>query len=76
MKKWMYDCVLEAPENCRQILQNKDKLVSGLTDIYTSKNYTKIVIAASGSSFNIASCAKYAMEKYLGKKVEVIHPRR
>lgn len=73
MKKWMYDCVLEAPENCRQILQNKDKLVSGLTDIYTSKNYTKIVIAASGSSFNIASCAKYAMEKYLGKKVEVIH---
>lgn len=73
MKKWMYDCVLEAPENCKRILRDKDKLVGSLADLYAAKDYSEIVIAASGSSYNIACCAKYAMEKYLNRKIEIIH---
>lgn len=73
MKKWMYDCIMEAPQNCMDILKNKETLLNGLVSKYCSGEYDEIVIAASGSSYNIASCAKYAMEELLDIKVDVIY---
>lgn len=73
MKKWMVDCVLEAPSTCESILKNKDSLLKGLVEQFCSKDYKEIVLVASGSSYNIASCSKYAIQHYLKVKVELVH---
>ena len=73
MKKWMYDSVLEAPTNCQEIFDHNKELTEGLVKAYCKKDYSGIVIAASGSSYNIACCAKYAMEEILDTSVEVIY---
>jgi len=73
LKKWMIDSIMEAPETCRNLYEKRDKYVSKLTDIYLAKPYKEIVMVASGSSFNIASCSKYAMEAYLNVRVTCIN---
>ncbi len=73
MKKWMYDSVLEAPTNCQEIFDHNKELTEGLVKAYCKKDYSGIVIAASGSSYNIACCAKYAMEEILDTSIEVIY---
>lgn len=74
MMKWMTDCILEAPLVCMNMLKNKDKITSKIVDLYTAKKYEKIVLVGSGSSYNIAMCAKYGLEKFLQLPVEVISP--
>lgn len=73
MYKWMYDCVEEAPAACKRIMKNRESLLNELVELYLSKDYSKVLIVASGSSFNIANCAKYAMEDNLKKRVEVLN---
>lgn len=72
--KWMTDCVNEAPVVCASMLKNRETIVSDLVKLYTAKSYSKIVLVGSGSSNNIASCAKPIIEKILKKKVEVYTP--
>lgn len=72
MKKWMIDCVMETPETCEHLLKNKESLSNRLAEIFLAKPYKKIVMVASGSSYNIAQCARYAMQAYTGVKVEVL----
>lgn len=73
MNKWMYDCVLEAPGTCKSIMDNKDDLLKSLVDLYLSKDFEEILFVASGSSYNIANCAKYAIQKFLKVRVTVIN---
>ena len=73
MKKWMYDCVLETPATAEAMFKNKDALVGKLVDLFLAKDYKKIVMVASGSSYNIANCSKYAIQNYLGVKVDLIN---
>ena len=73
MNKWMYDCILEAPGTCKDIIEKKDVLLKGLIDLYLSKEFEEIVFVASGSSYNIANCAKYAIQKFLKVRVTVIN---
>ena len=64
MKKWMYDCVLETPATAEAMFKNKDALVGKLVDLFLAKDYKKIVMVASGSSYNIANCSKYARTSF------------
>ena len=73
MKKWMYDCVLETPATAEAMFKNKEALVGKLVDLFLAKDYKKIVMVASGSSYNIANCSKYAIQTYLGVKVDLIN---
>ncbi|MDD4643055.1 MAG: SIS domain-containing protein [Erysipelotrichaceae bacterium] len=73
MNKWMYDCIEEAPSACKRIMKNRESLLNELVELYLSKDYSKVLIVASGSSFNIANCAKYAMEDNLKKRVETVN---
>ncbi len=69
----MNDCILEAPKACDDIIKNRNDLLNELVELFLVKSYKKIVLVASGSSFNIANCAKYAMEEFLDIKIECIH---
>lgn len=64
----------EAIVRSRAIIQDKDELVGTLVDIYLAKEVAKIVIIASGSSFNIAMSAKWYLQKYLKREVKVVWP--
>ena len=58
---------------CKDIIEKKDVLLKGLIDLYLSKEFEEIVFVASGSSYNIANCAKYAIQKFLKVRVTVIN---
>jgi glucoselysine-6-phosphate deglycase len=70
----MKDCILETPATMAHILQNRESLTGKLVDLFLSKPFKKIVFVASGSSNNIANCAKYGIQAYLDVKVDIITP--
>ena len=72
--KWMDECVSEAPLVCSSMLKKRESIVEKLVNLYCSKKYSKIVLVGSGSSNNIATCAKPALEKFLNIKVDVHTP--
>lgn len=74
MTKFMVECLHEAPAVCAKVLKEKGGDITKLTDLYLAKPYQKIVIVGSGSSYNIAQCARYTLEKYMDRKVEIITP--
>ncbi|WP_242954305.1 SIS domain-containing protein [Clostridium oryzae] len=63
-----------APEVCLNIMANRKKLIKPLVDLYTAKEYKKIVIVASGSSCNIANSVKYFIQNTLNTEVKIIWP--
>ena len=65
MKKWMYDSVLEAPTNCQEIFAHNKELTEGLVKAYCKKDYSGIVIAASGSSYNMPAVLNTLWRKFL-----------
>lgn len=73
--KWMIDYVKDAPGICLDMIKNRKEVTKNLTKKYLSKKYDGVVIVGSGSSYNIALSSKNVLEKYLGKKIEVITPR-
>lgn len=75
MLKWMNDCILEAPKACEDVIKNRNDLLKELVELFLLKPYKKIVLVAAGSSFNIANCARYAMEEFLDIEVECIHSK-
>lgn len=74
MTKFMVECLQEAPAACTRVLKEKGGDLTKLTDYYLAKPYRGLVLVGSGSSYNIAQCARYAMERYLKRKVEVMTP--
>lgn len=74
MSKWMTDCIDESPAVCLKMLKEKDKVIEKVKKLFLKKKYSKIVLVGSGSSYNIAMSAKYAMEEFLNIEVKVITP--
>ncbi|MEA5017138.1 MAG: SIS domain-containing protein [Erysipelotrichaceae bacterium] len=74
MKKFMVECAQEAPQVCQKVYQNKDENVGKLVELFLAKDYKGIVLVGSGSSYNIAASAKYAIEKYLKTEVKIYTP--
>lgn len=74
MTKFMVECLQEAPAACERVLKGKGGDIGRLAELYLAKPYRKLVLVGSGSSYNIAQCAKYALEKFLKRKVEILTP--
>lgn len=69
----MNDCVYETPEASCYILNNKDLLVGPLVEVFSKKQYKKILLVGSGSSYNIALISRVAMQNILDMRVEVMY---
>ena len=71
MKNTMHDYMKEAPVVALKNIENRKALTKKFVQLYTSKNYNKIVFVACGSSYNIACNAKYFVQKYLKTPVYI-----
>ncbi|GFI12118.1 glutamine--fructose-6-phosphate aminotransferase [isomerizing] [Lachnospiraceae bacterium] len=74
MKQTMDDCIRETPEIIRKNTADRVRLTSQLVSIYQKSKAEKIIVVASGSSYNAAACARFFMQKVLKKEVQVIPP--
>ncbi len=74
VKNTMLDYIRETSSVGKAILLNQDTILQQLSDRYISSKCKKIVIIASGSSFNASMTARLLMEKNLKVEVKVITP--
>ena len=68
----MFQYINETPLQCRENIQNSKELTKPVVEAFCKKDYKRIEIIASGSSYNASMTAKYFMEKILTLKVEVL----
>jgi glucoselysine-6-phosphate deglycase len=72
MKETMYGYISELPAVCKKNINHSVKLTKPLVDAFVKKEYKRLIIIASGSSFNGASMAKYFIERILKIKCDII----
>lgn len=72
--KNMFDYMEKAPSLCEQIIKEKDKRIGNLVEYFVEKERRRIVIVASGSSYNIAMSAKWYLQELLNLEVKVVWP--
>lgn len=70
----MFDYVVETPETVLNNINKSKELTESLVNYYSSKQFKRIVIVASGSSYNGSLCAKEFVSKVLKKEVKVVNP--
>lgn len=68
----MFQYINETPLQCRENIQNSKELTKPVVEAFCKKDYKRIEIIASGSSYNASMTAKYFIEKILTLKVEVL----
>lgn len=68
----MFQYINETPGQCRENIEHSKELTKTIVDAFLEKDYKRIEIIASGSSYNGALTAKFFVEKVLKMKVEVI----
>lgn len=74
VKKTMLDYIKETSQVGKKIIANSEEIIAPLRGKYISKQYNKIVIIASGSSYNASKTARLFMEKNLKAEVKVVTP--
>ena len=74
MKKTMEDYIRETSRVLKDNLKKTENILSGLIDELAKEQFEKIMIVASGSSYNAAICAEDFMQSYFGKKIEIKTP--
>lgn len=72
MKETMLKYIKETPEQCLMNIQQSESLTKTIVDEFCKKDFKRIQMIASGSSYNGAFTAKYFVEKVLKCKVELI----
>lgn len=70
----MFPYMNEAINRCYEIIEKKEQNIMPLVDLFFAKEYKKVVIIASGSSYNIAMSVKWYLQKYLKTEVKVVWP--
>lgn len=68
----MYGYICEESAQCRENIEHSKELVQKAVDLFKQKDYQRILIIASGSSYNGACGGKYYIEKVLKIKCDVI----
>jgi len=68
------DCIEEIPERLKGIINTQGELFEKLSNQLNHKSYSKIVIIASGSSYNAAFAVKKLGIELLGKDIELFYP--
>ena len=72
MKSTMEDYMIEAPSVAKRNIENRKELTKQFVEIFTEKKYSRILMVACGSSYNIANNARCFMQKYLKMPVTTI----
>ncbi len=71
----MMDTIERIPVQLKKIISNKDTFENKLLDCLGPNNsYKKIVIIASGTSYNAAFTTKHFAENVIGFPVEIVYP--
>ena len=70
----MYTYIERTPDLCRKIAEGAADRVAGLVGQFTLRPRTRLLIVASGSSYNIAVAAKPYLQRVLGIEVTVTWP--
>lgn len=70
----MYTYIESAPKVCRGILDAEEGRVGGLVDQFCARDYRRILMVASGSSYNIAMSMREFMQDMLGIEVGAVWP--
>lgn len=73
-KLTMKDYILKTPDQVLENLNRIEELVKPLADLYLRKSYRNIVIAASGSSYTAAQCARIFLSETLHTDVKIVTP--
>lgn len=68
----MLGYIEESAAQCRENIADRKALVSAAVDLYLKKDVNRILILASGSSYNGSCLARYFVEKVLKVRTEVV----
>lgn len=74
MGKTMEQYIAETSGTLKQNLADREQLLEPAICVLSGQKPDKLVIIASGSSYNAAICARGFMERYLGNRVEIQTP--
>ena len=74
MVNTMEDYIVIAREMARKNFDSRKEITKKFVEIFKKKKYKRVIIIASGSSYNIANNARCFMQKYLQMEVKVIWP--
>lgn len=72
--KTLFDCIEEIPEKLNNVYENKNHIFEDITSYIGDRRITKILIVASGTSYNAAFTTKMFGEKLLNMQVEMMYP--
>lgn len=72
MEETMLDYIKESSTLVRNNTLNSKELTKKAVEKYLTKDFNRIIIIASGSSYNGSYCARLFMEKLLKVKVDII----
>ncbi len=73
-KLTMKTYVVETPEAVLANVKRSEELTKSLVDAYLEKEFKRVVIIASGSSYNGSLCAVNFLRKVLNKEVKLLSP--
>lgn len=73
-KMTMRDYIYATPDQVTANLDRAEELVKPLVELYCRSNYRNIVIAASGSSYTAAQCARIYLARTLKTDIKIITP--
>ncbi|MDO4378633.1 MAG: SIS domain-containing protein [Erysipelotrichia bacterium] len=73
-KLTMKDYVIETPKVVLENIERSKELTNKLVEEYLKKDFKRVVIVASGSSYNGSLCAVEFLKKVLKKEIKVISP--
>lgn len=67
-------CIEEIPQRLEEIIQSQDQIFDKLTEKLQNKEYKKITIIASGTSYNAAFTSKNFGQNVLKRDIELVYP--
>lgn len=68
----MFQYICETPDQCRENIHHSKELTQKVVDLFCERDFKRIMILSSGSSYHAALTPKYFVEQILKVKVEVM----
>ena len=68
----MFQYINETPDQCRYNIHHSKELTKEVVDLFCERDYKRVMIMSSGSSYHASLTPKYFVEKVLKVKVEVL----
>ena len=72
--KTLLNCIEEIPDKLRKVYFHKEDIYKNVKSYIGDRNIKKILIVASGTSYNAAFTTKIFGEKLLGIQIELMYP--